>query len=69
MSKRHTVTLNHVFTVCSDMYDHIDGILRPSAKKRTQWKEDLYFAAKFAWQKLSVDGFGHVKMRLCGRLA
>jgi hypothetical protein len=23
------------------------------AKKKTQWKEDLYFAMKLAWQKLS----------------
>jgi len=27
--------------------------MRPLSKKKTQWKEDLYFAVKFAWQKLS----------------
>jgi len=31
----------------------MDGVLRALAKKKTQWKEDLYFAVKFAWQKLS----------------
>jgi len=35
------------------MFDHMDGILRALAKKKTQWKEDLYFAVKFARQKLS----------------
>jgi len=31
----------------------MDGVLRALAKKKTQWKEDLYFAVKFAPQKLS----------------
>jgi len=35
------------------MIDHMDGILRPFGKKKPQWKEDLYFAVKFARQKLS----------------
>jgi len=54
MSKRHTVTLHHVITVYNDMFDHIDGVLRALAKKKTQWKEYLYFAVKFARQKLSI---------------
>jgi len=53
MSKRYTVTLHHFITVYNDMFDHMDGILQALAKKKTQWKEDLYFAAKFARQKLS----------------
>jgi len=53
MSKRHTVTLHHVITVYNDMFDHMDGVLRALAKKKTQWKEDLYFTVKFARQKLS----------------
>jgi len=53
MSKRHTVTLYHVITVYNDMFDHMDGVMRALAKKKTQWKEDLFFAVKLARQKLS----------------
>jgi len=53
MSKRHMVTLHHVITVYDDLFNHMDGVLRALAKKKTQWKEDLYFAVKFARQKLS----------------
>jgi len=28
------------------------GVMRALAKKKTPWKEDLFFAVKFAWQKL-----------------
>jgi len=53
ISKRHTVTLHHVITVYNDMLDHMDGVMRALAKKKTQWKEDLFFAVKLARQKLS----------------
>ena len=53
MSKRHTVTLHHVTTVNNDMFDHMDGVMRPFTKKKTQWKEDLFFAVKLPQQKLS----------------
>jgi len=53
MSKWYTVTLHHVITVYNDMFDHMDGVMRALAKKKTQWKEDLYFAVKCAKQKLS----------------
>jgi len=53
MSKRHTVTLHHVITVYNDMFDHMDCVMRALAKKKTQWKEDLFFAVKLAGQKLS----------------
>jgi len=53
MSKRHTVTLHHVITVYNDMFDHMDGVMRALATKRTQWIEDLFFAVKLARQKLS----------------
>jgi len=46
MSKRHTVTLHHVITVYNDMFDHMDDVMRALAKKKTQWKEDLFFAVK-----------------------
>jgi hypothetical protein len=39
MSKRHTVTLPHVITVYNEMFDHIDGVMRHLAKKKTQRKE------------------------------
>jgi len=48
MSKRHTVTLHHFITVYIDMFDHIDGVMRALAMKKTQWKEDLFFAVKLA---------------------
>jgi len=35
------------------MFDHMNGVIRALAKKNTQWKEDLFFAVKCAWQKLS----------------
>jgi len=54
MSKRHTVTLHHVRTVHNAMFDHLDGVIQSFHKKKTQWKEDLYFAAKFARRKLST---------------
>jgi len=50
MSKRHTVALHHVTTIFNDMFDHLDGVLRAPAKKKTQRKDDLYFAVKFARQ-------------------
>ena len=53
MSKRHTVTLHHVITVDNDMFDHMDGVMRPLARKKTRWKEDLFFAVKSARPKLS----------------
>jgi len=53
MSKRHRVTLHHVLKVYNDMFNHKDRIMWAMAKKRTQWKEDLFFAVKLAQQKLS----------------
>jgi len=53
MSKRHTVTLHHIITVYNNMFAHMDGVMRALAKKKTQWKEDLFFAMKIAGQKLS----------------
>jgi len=35
------------------MFDHMDGMMRALAKKKTQWKENLFFAMKLAQQKLS----------------
>jgi hypothetical protein len=52
-SKRHTVTLHHVITVYNDMFDHMDGVMRALAKKKTQLKEDLFFAVKSPRHKLS----------------
>jgi len=52
MSKRHTVTLHAVITLHNDMFKILDGIMRALAKNRTQWKGELYFAVKFAWQQL-----------------
>jgi len=53
MSKRHTVTLHCIITVYNDMITHMDGAMQALAKKRTQWKEELFFAVKLARQKLS----------------
>jgi len=35
------------------MFDHMDGVMRAVSKKKTPWKEDLFFAVKLARQKLS----------------
>jgi hypothetical protein len=35
------------------MFDHMDGVMRALAKKKTQRKEDLFLAVKLARQKLS----------------
>lgn len=53
MSKRHTVTLHHVITIYNDMFDHMDGVLRALAKKKTAWKRDIYFALRSARTKLT----------------
>jgi hypothetical protein len=37
------------------MFNHMDGVMRALAKKKTQWKEDLLFAEKLAQQKLSKN--------------
>jgi len=31
----------------------MDGVMRNVAKKKSPWKEDIYFAVMLAWQKLS----------------
>jgi len=31
----------------------MDGVMWALPKKKTQWKEDLFFAVRLAWQKLS----------------
>jgi hypothetical protein len=46
MSKRNTVTLHHVIRVYNDMSDHMDGVMQALAKKKIQWKEDLFFTVK-----------------------
>jgi len=47
------VTLRHIIGVYHDMFNHVDGVMWASAMKKTPWKEDLYFAVKLGWQKLS----------------
>jgi len=54
MSKSHTVNLHHGITAYNDMFDHIDGVIRALAKKKTQWKEDLTFTMNFARHKVSI---------------
>jgi len=39
--------------VYNDMFNHMDGVIRALAKKKTPWKEDLFFPVKLARQKLS----------------
>jgi hypothetical protein len=51
--ERPTVTLQYLITVYNDMFDHMDGVMRALAKKKTQWKEDVLFVVKSAQQKLS----------------
>jgi hypothetical protein len=37
----------------NDMFNHMDGVMQALAKKKTPWKEDLFFAVKLAQQMLS----------------
>jgi hypothetical protein len=30
------------------MFDHMDGVMQALAKKKTPWKEELFFAVKLA---------------------
>ena len=53
MSKWDTVTLHHVIKVYNDMFDHMDVVMRASAKKKIPWMEDMFLAVKLARQKLS----------------
>jgi hypothetical protein len=53
MLKRYTVTLHHVIAVYNDMFNHMDGMKRALAKKKTVWKEDLFFAVKLAQKEVS----------------
>jgi len=53
MSNRHTVTLHHVLTVHNEMFDHMDGVMRALAEKKTQWTEDLFIAMNLARQMQS----------------
>jgi hypothetical protein len=34
------------------MFDEMDGVMQALAKKKTQWKQDLFFTVKLAQQKL-----------------
>jgi hypothetical protein len=52
MSKRHAVTLHHVITVFRDMFDHMHGVMRALAEKKTPLKENISFAVKCARSKL-----------------
>jgi hypothetical protein len=52
MLKQHTITLDHTITVYNDMFDHMDGVMRALAKKKTQWKKELFFPVKCAQPKL-----------------
>jgi len=52
MSKRHTVTWRHDITVYNNMFYHMDCMMRALAKKKTPWKEDLFFTVQLARQKL-----------------
>jgi hypothetical protein len=53
MSTWHTVTLHYVITVYHNKFDHMDGVMRALATKKTQWKDDLYLAVNVAHQKIS----------------
>lgn len=39
-------------TVYNDMFDYTNGVMRALAQKKTQWKEDLFYAIRLAREKL-----------------
>jgi len=53
MSKRHMVTKHYIITVYNAMIDDMNGVMQALDKNKTRWNEVLYFAVKFAHQKLS----------------
>jgi len=53
MARRHNVPLYDIIKVYNDMFNHMDGVMRALAKKKNQWKDDLFFAVKIAQQMLS----------------
>jgi hypothetical protein len=53
ITNSHPVTLHHIITLYNDMFNHLDAIICALVKKNPQWKEAVYFAMNFAWQKLS----------------
>jgi hypothetical protein len=68
LSKRHTVTLHHVSAMYNGMFDHVDGMMPALAKKKTPWKEDLFFALKLAQLKVykhSAERTTRTSMLLC----
>jgi len=53
MWKRHTVRLHYIITVYNNKFDHMNGVMRAVAKKKkTQWKQEVFFAVKLARQNL-----------------
>jgi len=42
-----------MIAVYNDMIDHMDGVMRALATKKTQWEEDLFSALMLARLKLS----------------
>jgi len=50
ISKRHTVTLHHVITVYNDMFNYIECVIGALAKRKKQWKGELFFTVKLARQ-------------------
>jgi len=52
MSKWHIFTLHPGMTVYNAIFEHMDGMRLALAKKKTQWKQDLYFRMKVAGQKM-----------------
>jgi len=53
ISKRHIISLDDSITVYNDMFDHMHGVMRGLAKKKTQLKESMFFTVKLAAQMMS----------------
>jgi len=46
MSKRHTITPHHTLPIPNIMFNYMDGVMLALAKKKIEWKQDLYSAVK-----------------------
>ena len=53
MSKRHIVTLHHLFTAYNDIFNYMDGVMGALAGKKIRLKEHLFFAVMLTRLKLS----------------
>lgn len=65
ISKSKGITINQVFNIYNELFDHLDKALKILSRKTVTWKKMLHLAVMESWKKLSeyygntVRGFGN----------